>query len=61
MLIRALYQAASVPASVESFQETICYCPYKYHENQVMTSEYSAGCIVVLVAIYGFLARNKKQ
>jgi hypothetical protein len=45
----------------ESFQETIRYYLYKYRENQVMALAYSAGCIVILVAIYQFLARNKKR
>jgi hypothetical protein len=45
----------------ESFQDTIRYYLYKYHENQVMALAYSAGCIVVLVAIYRLLARTKKR
>ena len=45
----------------ESFQETIRYYLYKYRENQVMALAYSAGCIVVLVVIYRFLARSKKR
>ena len=45
----------------ESFQETIRYYLYKYRENQVVALAYSAGCIVILVAIYRFLARNKKR
>jgi hypothetical protein len=45
----------------ESFQDTIRYYLYKYRENQVMALAYSAGCIVVLVAIYFFLARTKKR
>ena len=45
----------------ESFQETIRYYLYKYRENQVVALAYSAGCIVILVALYQFLARNKKR
>lgn len=45
----------------ESFQETIRYYLYKYRENQVMALAYSAGCIVVLVVVYRFLARTKKR
>jgi len=45
----------------DSFQDTIRYYLYKYRENQVMALAYSLGCIVVLVAIYRFLARTKKR
>ena len=45
----------------ESFQETIRYYLYKYRENQVVALAYSAGCIVILVALYRFLARTKKR
>jgi hypothetical protein len=45
----------------ESFQDTIRYYLYKYQENQVMALAYAAGCIVVLVAVYRFLARSKKR
>jgi hypothetical protein len=45
----------------ESFQETIRYYLYKYRENQVMALAYSAGCIVILVALYRLLARNKER
>ena len=45
----------------ESFQDTIRYYLYKYRENQVIALAYSAGCIVALVIIYRFLARNKKR
>ena len=45
----------------ESFQDTIRYYLYKYQENQVMALAYAAGCIVVLVAVYQFLARSKKR
>lgn len=45
----------------ESFQDTIRYYLYKYQENQVMAVAYAAGCIVVLVAVYRFLARTKKK
>ena len=45
----------------ESFQETIRYYLYKYRENQVVVLAYSAGCIVILVAIYQLLARSKKR
>jgi len=44
----------------ESFQDTIRFYLYKYRENQVMALAYSAGCIIVLVVIYRFLARTKK-
>jgi len=44
-----------------SFQDTIRYYLYKYQENQVMALAYAAGCIVVLVVIYRFLARSKKR
>jgi hypothetical protein len=45
----------------ESFQDTIRYYLYKYRENQVLVLAYSAGCVIVLVAIYRFLARQKKR
>lgn len=45
----------------ESFQDTIRYYLYKYQENQVMAVAYAPGCIVVLVAVYRFLARTKKK
>ena len=45
----------------ESFQDTIRYYLYKYRENQVLVLAYSAGCVVVLVVIYRFLARQKKR
>ena len=45
----------------ESFQDTIRYYMYKYRENQVMVLAYSAGCVIVLVAIYQILARKKKR
>ena len=45
----------------ESFQDTIRYYLYKYRENQVMVLAYSAGCVIVLVAIYQILARKKKR
>jgi len=45
----------------ESFQDTIRYYLYKYRENQVLVLAYSAGCVIVLVAIYQFLARKKKR
>jgi hypothetical protein len=45
----------------ESFQDTIRYYLYKYRESQVVALAYSAGCIVLLVVIYRFLARSKKR
>jgi len=45
----------------ESFQDTIRYYLYRYRENQVLVLAYSAGCVIVLVAIYQFLARKKKR
>ena len=45
----------------DSFQDTIRYYLYKYRENQVRALAYAAGCIIVLVVIYQFLARTKKR
>jgi len=61
MLIRQFLNAIPFLLQFESFQDTIRYYLYKYWENQVMALAYSAGCIVVLVIIYQFLARTKRR
>lgn len=61
MLTRQFPNLLSLLLQFESFQDTIRYYLYRYRENQVMALAYSAGCIVVLVVIYRFLARTKKR
>ena len=61
MLIRQLPKTLPFLLQFESFQDTIRYYLYKYRENQVLALAYSAGCIVVLVIIYRFLARTKRR
>lgn len=61
MLTRHLLNPLLLLLQFDSFQDTIRYYLYKYRENQVLALAYSAGCIVVLVAVYQFLARNKKR
>jgi hypothetical protein len=61
MLSRQLINPLTLLLQFESFQDTIRYYLYKYRENQVMALAYSAGCIVVLVVVYRFLARTKRR
>lgn len=61
MLTRQFPNLLPLLLQFDSFQDTIRYYLYKYRENQVMALAYSAGCIVVLVVIYRFLARTKKR
>jgi hypothetical protein len=61
MLLRQIFKPLPFLMQFESFQDTIRYYLYKYQENQVMALAYAAGCIVVLVAVYRFLARTKKR
>ncbi|MCI0418997.1 MAG: hypothetical protein L0387_42230 [Acidobacteria bacterium] len=61
MFIHHLFQPLPFLLQFESFQDTIRYYLYKYQENRVMALAYTAGCLVVLVVIYRFLARTRKR
>lgn len=48
-------------AQFDSFQDTIRYYMYKYAENKALVLAYTAGCLIVLVIIYQFLARSRRK